>query len=354
WLFRLLAHWWLFVLFLGITLPLGHAYLRYATYQYSARALLLIKDVGRSGDISEESILLTEGFSGGRKAMDNEIQILRSLPLMEKVIETLGANISYFRKGTIKERELYHNSPLVIDTFSLSPSRTSGVSFFVQAGDKESFILKANEEDEGSRHQYGIPFISKFGYFSISYVPGQSLTPSLYRISIRPIESIARNYQSKLRVERVGDQRASSVLDLRLNDPVAQKAEDIINTLISIYNEEEVKDENQVLRNTINFIDQRVKILTQELDSVEGGIQRFKSQNAIITENAESSMSFTLGEIRTSIKAVSDFEVKKNLLSTLEAVLTKDGKSFELLPSNLIADNPVLSGLVTQYNGLVL
>ena len=353
WFFHFLSYWWLFLLSFAIAIPCGHAYLRYTTYQYSARALLLIKDAGRSGDISEESILLAEGFTGGRKAMDNEIQILRSLPLIEKVIDTLNANITYHRMGKIKERELYNASPIKVDTFSLPLNRTS-VTFYLQANDQKTFRLKANEEEEGSIFEYGVPFLSKFGYFSISYVPGQNWSNDLFRISIRPVVSVARQYQSKLRIERVGDQRASSVLDLRMNDPVPQKAEDILNTLIHIYNEEEIKDENKVLRNTIRFIDDRIKKLTHELDSVESNIERFKMNNAIITEDAVSSMNFNLAEIRSAAKELSIYEVQKSLLSSLEDFLLANRETFDYIPSNLISENPVLSSLVSQYNSLLI
>lgn len=354
WLFLLLSYWWLFALSLAIAIPSAYTYLRYTTYQYSARAVLLIKDAGRSGEISEQSILLAEDFTGGRKAMDNEIQILRSLPLMEKVIDTLGANVQYFRQGKIKERELYHESPILIDSFSLPLLKQSGVSFFIDIIDKKSFLLKRNEEDAGTSYEFSVPFLSVYGHYTISHVPNTSLIPGLYRIAISPIENIAKAYQSKVRVERVGDQRASSVLDLRLNDPVPKKAEDIINMLIDIYNQEEINDENQVLRNTIEFIDERVKTLTQELGAVERDIEKFKSSNAIITDNASSSLNFTLGEIRSSIQEVSSFEVKKNLLSSLESFLVENRETFQLIPANLFADNPVLSSLVNQYNSSLL
>ncbi|MEM9823669.1 MAG: GNVR domain-containing protein, partial [Bacteroidota bacterium] len=353
WLFYFLSYWWLFVLSLGIALPFGYAYLRYTTYQYSARALLLIKDAGKSGLLSEESILLTESLTGGRKAMDNEIQILQSLPLMEKVIDTLKANITYHRIGQIKEKELYHASPIKLDTFALATNRNSA-SLYIQPNDRTTFRLKTNKEEEGEIFRYGVPFRCKLGYFNISYVPGKSFSEDLHRVSVLPIVSVARRYQNKFKVERIGDQRASSVLNLKLNDPVPNKAEDIINMIIHIYNEAEIEDENKVLRNTIKFIDERVKKLTSELDLVESDIERYKRDNTIFTDDAVSSMNFNLGEIRAATKELSNFEIQKSLLSSLEEFLLANRETFEYIPSNLIVDHQELANQVNQYNGLLI
>ena len=355
WLAKLLSYWWLFLLCLAIAIPSGYMYLRYATFEYSSKAILLIKDAGRSGGISEERIL-SQGleFYGGGKAMDNEIQILRSLTLMEKVIDTLRANVSYFRQGVIKERELYTSSPLVLDTFALPPERPFGASFLVEVKDKIKFILKANENDEGEVYYYNVPFSNRLGYFLLTTNPAESLIPGVYRIVVKPVESVAQSYSSKLKVERIGDQYSSSVLELKLRDPVPKKAEEVLNMLIEIYNEEEINDKNKVLRNTLDFIKERVAILTTELDVVEGGIESFKSKNAIITDDAASSMNFTLGEMRSSLQQISEYEVRKNILASIENFLTANLDKFELIPTNLVVDNPTLVGLVNQYNELLL
>ncbi len=45
------------------------------------------------------------------------------------------------------------------------------------------------------------------------------------------------------------------------------------------FNADGVADKRQVAENTSEFIRQRLELITQELDSVEGGIADFKSEN---------------------------------------------------------------------------
>ncbi len=351
---RMLSYWWLFLLCFGIALGCANLYLRYANAEYSARAILLIKDAGRSGNISTQDILSANDALSGGKAMDNEIQILKSLTLMEKVIERLNLQVQYFRIGNFKETEIYKESPFLLDSFQLVYQGNFGTTFFLELSDYNSFLLKRNEEDIGKQYFYGVPFENEVGRFTINLNPERAIVKGQYRLTIGTIESVATSYKFRVMVQRIGDHTTSSVLDLSLLDPVAEKASDVLNTLIDVYNEEEIKDENKVLDNTLDFIDNRVGDLVNELDSVEGGIQRFKSKNEIISENASSSMDYTLTEIRGSLKQISSYEIQKNLLQSLENFLMQDNFETELIPANLIAENPVLSGLVNQHNDLVI
>lgn len=351
---KILSAWWLFIICFAIAISLGKLYLRYSTSEYSSNAILLIKDAGNSGNISAESILLSDNGVSGGKAMDNEIQILKSLTLMEKVVSRLDLNIEYYRIGQFKETELYIDSPFLLDTFELVSNDISYANFHVVLKDYKSFVIKENEEEEGIKCYFGVPFETSIGRLTISLNPKIAVVKGDYRLTIKSIESAANSYKSSLAIERIGAQNSSSVLQLATRSPVSKKARDIINTLIDVYNEEEIKDENKVLENTLTFIDNRVKSLVQELDEVESGIQNYKSDNEIISNTASGSMNYTLNEIRSAVQQISTYEVKKDLLISLENFLIKENATFDLIPANLIAESPTLSGLVNQYNGLVI
>lgn len=353
WLLRLLSYWWLFVISIGIALAAGHFYLKYSTYQYVSRATLLIKETDNSGLISEESILLDKGFTGTGKSLVNEIEILKSAPLMEKVVEELQLHISFFRQGRLKATEYYRPQPFNIEQYILLNNRTR-TSFFIETLDKESFLIKGKIENEGERYFYDTAFQCDYGYFTISSIDSNFVAPGVYQAVINSTENIANYYASQLRVERVGDPSQSSILQLQLRDPIPKKAEDILNALINNYNKEDIDDENEVLRNTLEFIDNRAEILSAELNAIESNLERFKSRNAVISESASTSMSFTLEEIRSSLQQINQFEVRKSILISLEDFLKEDHELFEPIPINLSTETPILTNLISEYNNMVV
>ncbi|NND32645.1 MAG: polysaccharide biosynthesis tyrosine autokinase [Saprospiraceae bacterium] len=354
WLRRLTQYWWVFILGLMICVPTGYLYLRYATFEYATSAKLLIKDVGTSGNLSESGILVEDlGIGSGRKDMDNEIEILKSRPLLTAAVEKIGANIIYYRQGRIKDSELYKDSPIVIDTFALAGDRVK-LSFFIKMDYTQSFSFSQAADEEGKQYRFGEPFVNEYGYFKISQSKTATLNPGIYMVSVWPAEDIAAYYKSKLLIEIVGAQNSSSILELKLTDQTPEKAEDLINTLIDVYNTADVNDDTKVLRNTIEFIDQRVARLTEELNAVEGDIERFKSENQIITESASASLGFALNEMRSDLAALSSYELENELLLTLEESLTEDNFPDKLIPVNLASSNQSLSSLIDQYNSLFL
>lgn len=316
---------------------------------------MLIKDAGRSGNISEQDLLSSSSLLSGGKAMDNEIQILKSLSLLEKVVDKLGLGVSYYRIGKLKESELYHDSPFILDSFAFENPDFYSFRFYIEMEDYNTFIFKKNEKDEnGKSYNYSVPFTNEYGSFIISLSPKVAVLPGLYRVNLRNRESGAYKVRSSMQVKRVGDQSASSVLELTYRDAVPEKARDILNTVIDTYNDEEIKDENRVFTNTLDFIDNRIAQLIIELDSVEGGIQQYKSRNEIINNSASESMRYTLGEIRGAIQNMSQYEIKQNILESLEKFMFEQEDNTSLIPANLNAEEPALGGLVAQYNELVL
>ncbi|RME93922.1 MAG: polysaccharide biosynthesis tyrosine autokinase [Bacteroidetes bacterium] len=351
WLYQLLPYWWLILLSVGLAWVLAYLYLRYTTYEYRASAIILVKDGGGESLLSEESILLSQDFRTGKKGMDNEMQILQSSPLMQQVVERLGIQVSYFRQGKFKEQEFYHNKPFSIDSLELNGEKAN---FFVELVDNDHYLVKGTAEaEDGIRGTYGDLVPTFFGRLQLRAAHPDAIIPGVYRVQVLPTEPVADRYRSRLRVERIGGVFSSGLLSLALKDPVPSKAEDVLRTLIQVYNEEEIRDENQVLRNTLAFIDARLDLLEGELDAVESDIEQFRKRNALVRETAAASRSFAVDELRATLNDISRLETQMDLLRSLEA-LVRQRDSIALVPANLVAENPAVGNLVNMYNQLVL
>jgi len=73
----------------------------------------------------------------------------------------------------------------------------------------------------------------------------------------------------------------STVLDVRLESPEPNKAKDILNKLFDVYNAEGIDDKNQIAKKTLNFIDDRLRYVIDQLDSVERNIESYKSRQSL-------------------------------------------------------------------------
>src|SRR5690606_11436144 len=107
----------------------------------------------------------------------------------------------------------------------------------------------------------------------------------------------------------------------------------------------------QVALNTTEFIQERLELITQELDSVEGGLADFKRENQfmdVASGAAEFQSKSSMAE-----QQIFDIELQLSIIRSVESRLNS-GEDYTLLPSNLGIQESGISGLINTYNSLVL
>ena len=81
---------------------------------------------------------------------------------------------------------------------------------------------------------------------------------------------------------------ASNIINISYSGVNIGKADDMLRTLIQVYNEQWIQDKNQVAVSTYNFINERLNVIERELGEVDTDISSYKSEN-LLPDLAESS-----------------------------------------------------------------
>ena len=79
--------------------------------------------------------------------LKNEIVILKSYSLSEKIVKELELGISYFQHGLIISNELFQNSPFKVNIDS-SHLQLTGVDFYITFIDNNTFEIEINSNDQ--------------------------------------------------------------------------------------------------------------------------------------------------------------------------------------------------------------
>lgn len=355
--FQYIRQWPWFIISLIVFLLFGYIYLRYTTKEYAATAKILIKDTEGGGGISELSALGDLDVLGGSfNTVENEMQILQSNRLINKVVENLNLNIIYSKIGKIKTTNIYRKSPIkltVLDN-AMSYSLSESVSLSVQNIDEESFKIRTEDDGDFKIQQYGSEF--EINKLKLLLIPDITINETLndekdywneILITIEPIKKATKSIVTKLQVSKT-DKRGS-VLQLSLVDPVKEKAEDILNNLIDVYNEDAINDQNEVSRNTALFIEERLSDIRKDLDSLERGIQSFKTSQSVTDLTTESVLNLqtSTGIGREVILAGTQLRIAKLMKAEL------DNNSFNLIPQNMGLEDVNLEQTTTTYNTLL-
>ncbi|RYD90986.1 MAG: hypothetical protein EOP54_23155, partial [Sphingobacteriales bacterium] len=100
-----------FILSVMLCIAAAFIYLRYATTEYRVDSTILIKDDKKGADVSQIGDMFSdlEVFQSG-KNIDDEIEVLNGKTLMQRVLRELNLQATYFKKGTIKNTEVFGRS----------------------------------------------------------------------------------------------------------------------------------------------------------------------------------------------------------------------------------------------------
>ena len=350
-----LKRWPWFILSVIFTVGVAYTFLRYSTNRYQARSKVMIKDTS-SGGISETWALGDLDVLGNTfNTVENEIEVLMSIRLMEMVVRELKLETTYSIEGRIKSADLYDNSPFLLDPLNLTQDQKDTLSLYfdIRHKDLANFELRANDEEAWKTYAYGTKFIYNNQELVMSFDSSinervQLKSEDVIKVRVTPVQFVARGLSSKL--SAVKTDKRSSVIDLAIIDNNYEKAEDILNKLIEVYNEDAIKDKNTAAQNTARFIDERLIEVQSDLDSIEREIQQFKNDKGLVDLPTESLMGLEasaqigreLALLNTNIK------VAQRIKNQLES------SNYDYLPANLsINDSETISQQASDYNKIL-
>ncbi|TDU42876.1 capsular exopolysaccharide synthesis family protein [Gelidibacter sediminis] len=343
---KYLRFWPWFVLTLGIALFGAYFYLRYAPRIYQTSATMKILDK------SDGLELPTQGFVFKRSNinLENEIQILTSYRILEKVARDLMLNTRFFEEGTIQTTEMAE-LPFVYEQVIHTDSIKNGMSYVIEVKNAGFEILESRTDQKSIIPNHNTFRVNNTFPFQLKIEDKESLKKLVgkkYIISYGPLRNAALSLKSKIAVEPIGQQ--SDLLELTVKGQSKEISEKILNGLMGVFNQDGIRDRQSVSKRTLDFIDERFVFLAQELDSIEVSYRDFKQENNVIDIKTDA-------ELGLQLRSASDEEVFRveNQLA-LEGLLKEaltGTSSNELLPNNIGLESGNINGLINEYNSAI-
>ena len=264
---KYLYYWKWFALGALVALAAAFLYLRYTPNTYLVKTAIFIDDEAAGGLPSELSAFEDLGLMGGaKKKIENEIGLLKSRSLMLDVVKELKLNVGYYKKGRVREVELYKSSvPFKINFLtkdSLFYKRDT--SFSIQGISATKYFLKNSEGVPSKEIVFGEKVTTDFGDFTITptALNNVNLTDEII-VTVTPLTTVAEGLMENVSVELL--YKKSTLIELRLKSTLKLKAMDILNRMVLNYNKEAVEDKNLIGYNTEAFINERLSVIKNDL-----------------------------------------------------------------------------------------
>ena len=335
--------------FLGASILLlitAFIYLRYTSKVYTSTAKIKVLDKKES---SLELPSAEDLFSHSKINLENEVEVLKSYPILEEVVRNLNLTTSFVAIGDIMESlevtvPFEYSSERIADSITKEEYRLNitdgGLEVIDYNNDNKTYLFK---EFSTYKATHDLPFeihnIDK-GIWSENYEG--------FDIIFQPINDIVASLKKDIIIESVG--KESEIISLSLKSTNKEYAENVINELIKVFNKDGIQDRQLIHKRTIDFVNDRYAYLSMELDSIEIVKQLYKVDNNLVDLSANSAIS--LEQSFRSEESI--FSVENQISVTNLLIATLNNSDLELLPANIGIENAEINSLISDYNQTIL
>lgn len=352
-----ISEWKWFVMSLTVFIGLAVAYLLVTPPVYKRSVSLLIKDDSKKSQTlaSEQNPFQDMGLFTTSTNVQNELISIQSPDIVLEVIRRLHLDMDYKIDGTFHKELLYGQTlPVEVNIEKLSYNDACSFTMTLSNNGKaqlSDFSLNGKEIGGDSIINANLkrPVETPIGRLTI--VPSPSFKQSVQvdkPIYVRRIGLLAciQACQSRMSAE-LTDEKAT-IIEIDYQDRSIQRAEEFLNTLISVYNENWVKDKNQIAVSTSLFINERLKVIESELGHVDSDISSYKSANLIPDVEAASQM--YMNTANQANVQLTDLNNQLYMARYIRNHVNNRNTKNQLLPANSGIDNKAIEQQINEYN----
>jgi capsular exopolysaccharide synthesis family protein len=293
------------------------------------------------------------GGLGGTENIDDEAAVMGSQSHMRDMIYSLGLQAKYELKKFPFDKTLYKKSPIVVEAaYNVIDTLSTPIKFKVKIEGQTAEIKAESNRKEIGRYEGSLPAKIKTdrGTYTLKY-SGIPINKDKYRLSIT---LLGLNYAAELYREKISvgaSDNKSNLIYLGLKETERERGKDILNKLVELYNQDTKEDKNLEASNTELFIEERIALLRNELDSIERQIEDYKRLNNVVNFEAESKA--FISKYQELQEKNTEMEIQQSVNSMLKAFVSDPKNEYEPVPASSGAWGSSQDA-INAYNGALL
>lgn len=351
------THWYWFLISLFACLGLAWYYLATTSPVYTRSAMLLIKEESKGSSATNiASEMQNIGLVSIKSNLSNELISLKSPTLMTQVVKELQLMDYYMVPADLRQQDIYGKSPVKVVFDPMKDENTDFVSFKIKLTDEE-YVTLYDFNNKGVEYKQSINVMlndsvsteTPVGHLSIYKTVSENCWGTDINFYRSSVDDATNTYNGMLGVDLVNQQ--ATVVNLYITDPSIERATDIINTVINVYNDNWVHDKNRIAESTSEFIASRLGVIESELSGIDKNIANFKGQNLLPDIKAVSQL--YLQQNSATKQRLLDLNNQLSMLEYIQDILREQNFDNPLPISSSMSGGNVQTQ-ITEYNKILL
>ena len=365
-IFKYLIYWPWFVASVIVCVVAAFVYLRYQTPVYNVGASVLIKE----DDPRSRAMQANNGALGALQSMggfsmtsnfDNEVEILKSRTLIQKVVTRLGLYISTVENRSFGyDLPLYKNAPVQVYLTPEEAGKLEGGArlkmIYTPEGKlkvKAEYILNQEKQSEEKTFD-ALPAVLPTPVGVFSFTKNDSVAAPTKEVKLTTYISspvaVAKGYASALTVDPTS--KTTTIAKVNFQNSHKQRAVDFINTLVAFYNQDANDEKNEVAQKTADFIEDRITIINRELGTTESQLADFKQKSGLTDLTTDAKVALEENSKYEQLRIENQTQIR--LVEFLRDYINNPANADEVIPSNVGLQDQNLSTVIDHYNTLII
>lgn len=335
-------NWWIVIILGGISLGLGYLYVYKQEKIYVSSTQLLLKN---NEEYSSGSLIGdNSGFYGNtyKTFIDNsnEIRVLESQDLIEKVLQRLDFDVSYYLVGRLRTTEVYSGVPFSVHLKAMNPQLyEQQISFKILSFEEYMMEYTFNTQIIQAKGKFNEEFVNPQMHILVTRKPSFSNksfqnNQSNYLIQPHRTEDLAKSFLSRLQVD---NPQYTNVLKISVQDVLPERANRFLDTLSQVYIENSLESRIDINKNTLYYIDKQMDEVSMFLDNIEDSLQLYRQNNKVIDLDRQMDLYFKKYSGYDDQKR--SVELQQMALNDLEKYIIEDKDPAFLPPSTYLLPN---------------
>lgn len=355
--FLFFKNWYWFVLSFIVVMTAALFFVLRSEPQYTRTATIHIKDDSKGGSIDNSLDAFTDlGLTQSNTKVIDEVGILQSPASMADVVRRLSLDVEYWVDGNFHDELLYGATlPIKLQFLDLDDASSATLTVDVNP-EEDSFKLKDitrgdfEFNDNKEFFSFSDTVNTPIGRVIVDKTPFYNENNLKYFVKRRGIDAEASAILKRLDVALNDDK--GNLINITIEDYSKQRGDDIISTLIDVYNDNWIKDKNQIAVSTSLFINERLAVIERELGGVDENISSYKSTKLVPDVQAASSM--YLSQKTQTDNQILELNNQIYMARYIKTYLTTVGNETQLLPANSGIGSGSIDDQISDYNDKLL
>ena len=270
--------------------------------------------------------------------VENEMDVLKSRALMGQVVKNLALYAPTFEESKFRSLSAYTTSPVKIEIKNPDTLTEAYKVYFQFDYYKQQVVINSQS------YPLFKWVTTPYGTLSFTTNNLKDTSQSRFYFTLVNPKMVVMDLLGKL---DVSSNKLSSVVSLKIRDESPSRSEDIINELIRVYNLATINDKNVLASNTLNFVEERLKYVAKDLESIELQLQHYKTNKGAINIGEQGKL--FLENVSMNDQKLSDVNMKLAVLNQVAKYLSSKNRSPGLVPSTLGVDDPLSIACLINY-----